>query len=67
MKRKNVILVIVTVIICLLIFSIPSVSSSALIAEPKPSSQDEQVIEDQIKQAVLETSPQIIAILKGEW
>jgi hypothetical protein len=54
MKRKNVILVIVTVFICLFIFSIPTASSSALIEEPAPSPMDEQLIDDQIKQAILE-------------
>ncbi|MFZ2098852.1 MAG: peptidoglycan DD-metalloendopeptidase family protein, partial [Anaerolineales bacterium] len=54
MKRKNVILVCVTVFICLFIFSLPTVSSSALLAEPKPVAQDRQALEDQIKQAILE-------------
>jgi hypothetical protein len=53
MKRKHVILVIVTVFIGLFIFSIPTVSSSALYAEPRPSTQKQQLIEDQIKQAIL--------------
>ena len=54
MMRKNVVLVCITVFICLFIFSIPTASSSALYAEPKPAAQDQQAIEDQVKQAVLE-------------
>lgn len=55
MKRKNVILVIVTVFICLFIFSLPSASSASLNAEPVPTSAAVQLIEDQIKQAILES------------
>jgi murein DD-endopeptidase MepM/ murein hydrolase activator NlpD len=54
MKQKNVILVCVTVFICLFIFSIPTASSSALYAEPKPAAQDQQTIENQVEQAVLD-------------
>jgi hypothetical protein len=52
MKSKNVILVCFTVFICLFIFSIPTASSSAVYAEPQPAAQDQQVLEDQVKQAV---------------
>lgn len=54
MKRKNVILVCVIVFICLFIFSIPTASSSAVIAEPQPTTAAVQGVEDQIKQAVLD-------------
>ncbi len=54
MKRKNVVLGVVIVFICLFIFSIPTASSSALIAEPEPTSIDGQIIEDQIKQAIFD-------------
>ncbi len=54
MKYKKVILVSITVIVCLFIFSLPTASSSALYAEPKPSSGDTQVLEDQIEQAVID-------------
>lgn len=53
MKPRNVIVVIVTVFICLFIFSIPTVSSSTLLAEPVPSSVNQQLIKDQVKQAIL--------------
>ncbi|OGO59163.1 MAG: hypothetical protein A2029_03890, partial [Chloroflexi bacterium RBG_19FT_COMBO_47_9] len=54
MKWKSVIVAIVTVFISLFIFAIPTVSSSALRAEPEPSPLEGQVIEDQIKVAILE-------------
>jgi hypothetical protein len=54
MKRKNVLMVVVTVFICLFIFSISTASSSALHAEPGPSPVGAQVLNDQIKQAILE-------------
>jgi hypothetical protein len=54
MKRKNVIFVCITVFLFLSIFSIPTASSSALYAEPKPANQDQQVIEDQVRQAILD-------------
>ena len=54
MKRKNTILVSIIVFICLFIFSIPTASSSALIAEPEPTSIDVQGIDDQIQQAIIE-------------
>ena len=54
MKRKNVILVSVIVFICLFIFSIPTASSSALIAEPEPTTVNVQGIDDQIEQAIFE-------------
>ncbi len=54
MKRTNVILVIITVFICLFIFSIPTASSSALNAEPQPSPEDELLLSDQIQQAILQ-------------
>ncbi len=54
MKRKSVVLVSVIVFICLFIFSIPTASSSALIAEPEPTLIDLQGIEDQIEQAIFE-------------
>lgn len=54
MKRKNMILVSVIVFICLFIFSIPTALSSALIAEPEPTTADVQGIEDQVKQAIFE-------------
>jgi hypothetical protein len=53
MRRRNVILVIVTVFICLFIYFLPTASSSALAAEPAPSSVNQQLIDDQIKQAIL--------------
>lgn len=55
MYYKKSILVFITVFICLFLFSLPTVSSSALSAEPKPSPVDSQAIEDQIENAVLET------------
>ncbi len=54
MRYKKSILVFITVLICLFLFSLPTVSSSALSAEPKPSSQDSQALEDQIQKAVLD-------------
>ncbi len=53
MRYKKLILVIVTVLICLFIFSLPTASYSALSAEPKPSPVDSQALEDQIQKAVL--------------
>jgi len=55
MKRKNVILICVIVFICLFIFSIPTASSSALIAEPEQTAVGVQGIEDQIQQAIIES------------
>ena len=54
MKRKKVILVCVIVFICLFIFSIPTASSSALLAEPEPTAIVVQGVEDHIKQAIFE-------------
>jgi hypothetical protein len=55
MRRTRVILVIITVFIGLFIFSIPTASSTALFSEPGPSLVNQQIIEDQIKQAILHT------------
>jgi hypothetical protein len=54
MRIKKLILVFVTALICLFLFSLPTVSSSALSAEPIPSSQVSQALDDQIDKAVLE-------------
>jgi hypothetical protein len=53
MRLKKSILVFATVFICLFLFSLPTVSSSALSAEPQPSSVASQAVDDQIEQAVL--------------
>jgi hypothetical protein len=54
MRYKKYLLVFITVLIGVFLFSLPTVSSSALSAEPKPSSQQTQALEDQIENAVLE-------------
>jgi hypothetical protein len=54
MKWKTLLLAIFTVFISLLLFSIPKVSSSPLIAETIAPAQDNQVIEDHIKDAILD-------------
>ncbi len=54
MKQKHVIMVITTVLICLFLFSLPTVSSSALSAEPLPTQAVSQQVQDQVKIAILE-------------
>jgi hypothetical protein len=54
MRSTKSILIFITVFICLLLFSLPTVSSSALSAEPKPSTVDSLPVENQIEQAVLD-------------
>lgn len=54
MKRKQVILVFITVFICLFLFSLPTVSSSALSAEPLATSVAQPELQDQVKLAILE-------------
>ncbi len=54
MKRKRIILVVISVVIGLFFFSLPSASSSALSAEPQPTAETSQVLQDQVKVAILE-------------
>lgn len=54
MKRKHVILLVIAVFIGLFMFSSPTISSSALSAEPKSTNQPDQSIQDQIEIAILE-------------
>ena len=54
MKQKKVIWVVITVLTCLLLLSIPTALSAAPMAEPPPSVKNQQEISDQIKQAILE-------------
>ena len=65
MKCRNVIMVIITVFICLFIFSIPTVSSAALNAEPQPSPLDQQLLTDEIKLAILEAVASNNSYAKG--
>ena len=54
MKLKNMIRVLVTILVFLFIFSIPTVSSSALNAEPPPTSVNQQEVPDQLEKAILD-------------
>lgn len=65
MRRKNVILVVASVLISLLIFFIPTALSSALSAEPQPTVVDQQVAVDQIEQAILKAIASNINYVQG--
>src|SRR4030066_1152049 len=54
MKQKKVIWVVITVLTCLLLLSIPTALSAAPMAEPPPSVKEQPEISAQIKQAILE-------------
>ncbi len=54
MKRKQLALVVITVIIGLFFFYLPSASSSTLFADPSPTVQADQSIQDQVKFAIVE-------------
>jgi Peptidase family M23/Bacterial Ig domain len=54
MRRKKFVLVFVTVVAGLFLFSLTTAYSSALFAEPPPSTIQQQSVDDQVKQAVLE-------------
>ncbi len=54
MKRKQAILVLVTIIVSLFLFSLPTSSSTALSAEPQPTAVTQPGVQDQVKIAILE-------------
>src|SRR4030042_3534082 len=54
MKWKKVIWVVVTVLICLFIFSIPTAFSAGLQAEPQPTAENNQKTTEQVEQAILD-------------
>jgi hypothetical protein len=66
MKRKNVILGAVTVFTFLFLFSIPPAKSSALNAEPSPANQNQQIISDEITQAIFEAIASSKTYIQGE-
>ncbi len=66
MKLKTVVIVLVTVLICVFLISIPAASSSPLNIEPQTTTAPSQQIEDQIKQAVLSAVAANERYQKGE-
>jgi Peptidase family M23/Bacterial pre-peptidase C-terminal domain len=54
MKQRHMLLISVTVFICLFLFSLPTVSSTALSAEPVSTNQPDQAIQNQVEMAILE-------------
>jgi len=66
MSHKKSILIFVTVLFCLILFSVPRVTSSALSAEPKPTAAVSQTDQAQIEQAVITIANRINADLSGK-
>src|SRR4030042_1728396 len=66
MKRKKVILVAVTVFTFFFFFSLPMAMSTALNAEPSPSITDQQIISDEITQAILDAIASSNNYIQGE-